>query len=51
MVDKEEINVREQQRFIREPIRASVDLASDTGIIKIVFSRAITINFDQVDTN
>ena len=51
MVDKEEVKVREQQKFIPEPIRASVNLVSDTGIIKIVFSRAIKINFDQVDTN
>ena len=51
VVDKVEVNVREQQEFIPEPIKASVDLASDTGIVKIVFSRAIKINFDQTNTD
>ena len=51
VIDKEEVKVREQYIFIPEPIKASVDLASDTGIIKIVFSRAIRINFDQTNTD
>ena len=51
VVEKKEVNVREQQEFIPEPIKASVDLASDTGIVKIVFSRAIKINFDQTNTD
>ena len=44
-----EVEVREQNYTIPDPIKAEIEQNTETGIIEISFSRSIRIQFDQFD--